>query len=215
MQGNVHNDSDGNPKKILGTVTDITAFKQLQQEKDDFISIASHELKTPLTSLKVSLQLLDRMKTSSTTIMPRLIDQCNRSMEKISELVEDLLNVTRINEGKMMLNIKKFNLAHLVEECCLHLGQAGNHELVIEGNKNIEIVADENRIEQVVINFITNAVKYAPKSRQIYLTTEHLGDSVKLSVRDTGPGIPANKLPRLFERYYRVDQSGVRFPDWD
>jgi two-component system CheB/CheR fusion protein len=210
LQGNVHYDNDGNLKKMLGTATDITAFKQLQQHKDDFISIASHELKTPLTSLKVSLQLLDRMKASPTTIMPRLIEQCNRSMEKISELVEELLNVTRINEGKVMLNKKKFSLVHLVEQCCAHVGQLGTHALVVEGDQNLEIVADENRIEQVVTNFITNAVKYAPNSRQIFLTIEHLSDSVKLSVKDTGPGIPADKLPHLFDRYYRVDQSGVQ-----
>lgn len=210
LQGNVHYNSDGNPKKMLGTVMDITAFKQLQQHKGDFISIASHELKTPLTSLKVSLQLLDRMKTHPTAIMPRLIEQCNRSMEKISELIEDLLNVTRINEGKVILNKKKFSLVHLVEECCAHVGQLGTHELVVEGDQNLEIFADENRIEQVVTNFITNAVKYAPDSRRIFLTIEHLDASVKLSAKDTGPGIPADKLPHLFDRYYRVDQSGVQ-----
>lgn len=210
LQGNIHYDSDGNPKKMLGTVMDITAFKQLQQHKDDFISIASHELKTPLTSLKVSLQLLDRMKASPTAIMPRLIEQCNRSMEKISELVEELLNVTRINEGKVMLNKKKFSLAQLVDDCCSHVAQGGIHELVVKGDKNLKIVADENRIEQVIMNFITNAMKYAPNSRQIYLTIEHLSDYVKLSVRDTGPGIPPDKLPYLFDRYYRVNQSGMQ-----
>jgi len=210
LQGDVHYDSHGNLKKMLGTVMDITAFKQLQQQKDDFISIASHELKTPLTSLKASLQLLERMKTNPTALLPRLVEQCNRSMEKISELVEDLLNVTRINEGKVMLNKKKFSLAHLVDECCTHVAQRDTHELIVEGEKNLEIVADENRIEQVVTNFITNAIKYAPNSRQIFLTIEHPGDSVKISLRDTGPGIPADKLPHLFDRYYRVDQSGIQ-----
>ncbi len=210
LQGDVHYDRDGNLKKLLGTVIDITGSKQLQQQKDDFISIASHELKTPLTSLKASLQLLDRMKASPTPIMPRLIEQCNRSMEKISELVEELLNVTKINQGKVILNKKKFSLAHMVEECCTHVAQLGTHELIVEGERNLEIVADENRIEQVVTNFITNAVKYAPDSRQIFLTIEKLSDSVKLSVRDNGPGIPADKLPHLFDRYFRVDQTGIQ-----
>lgn len=210
LQGDVHYDRHGNLKKMLGTVTDITDFKQLQQQKDDFISIASHELKTPLTSLKASLQLLERMKTSPTAYFPKLIEQSNRSMEKISELVEDLLNVTKINEGKVMLKKEKFSLANMVDECCTHLAQLGTHELAVEGDKDLEIVADENRIEQVVTNFITNAVKYAPGSRQIFLTIEQLADSVKLSVRDTGPGIPADKLPHLFDRYFRVDPTGVQ-----
>ncbi|WP_312900479.1 PAS domain S-box protein [Chryseobacterium taichungense] len=210
LHGNVHYDGEGNVKKLLGTVMDITALKQIQQQKDDFISIASHELKTPLTSLKASLQLLERMKTTPTALLPRLIDQSNRSMEKISELVEELLNVTRINEGKVMLNKKKFDLAHLVEECCSHVIHLGTHELVVEGERNLEIIADENRIQQVIINFINNAIKYAPQSRQIFLAIEHISDSVKVSVRDTGPGIPADKLPYLFERYYRVDPKGIQ-----
>lgn len=210
LHGNVHYDSEGNAKKLLGTVMDITALKQIQQQKDDFISIASHELKTPLTSLKASLQLLERIKTNPTALLPKLIDQSNRSMEKITELVEELLNVTRINEGKVILNKKKFDLAHLVEECCSHVLHLGTHELVVEGESNREITADENRIQQVIINFINNAIKYAPQSRQIFLSVEKVTDSVKVSVRDLGPGIPADKLPYLFERYYRVDPKGVQ-----
>lgn len=210
LQGNVHYDGDGNLKKLLGTVMDITALKQLQQQKDDFISIASHELKTPLTSLKASLQLLERMKANPTALLPRLIVQCNRSMDKISELVEELLNVTRINEGKVILNKKTFNLAHMVDECCSHVLQLGTHDLVVEGETNLEITADENRVQQVVANFISNAIKYAPQSRQIFLTIEHTIHAVRVSVRDTGPGIPAEKLPHLFERYYRVDPKGIQ-----
>lgn len=210
LQGNIHYDSDGKAKKLLGTVMDITALKQIQQQKDDFISIASHELKTPLTGLKASLQLLDRMKANPTALMPRLIEQSNKSMDKISELVEELLNVTRINEGKVILNKKKFNLADMVDECCSHVLQLGTHELVVEGETNLDITADENRIQQVVTNFINNAIKYAPQSRQIFLKIEHRDQAVRVSVRDTGPGIPADKLPHLFERYYRVDPRGIQ-----
>ena len=210
LQGNIHYDSDGKAKKLLGTVMDITALKQIQQQKDDFISIASHELKTPLTSLKASLQLLDRMKANPTALMPRLIEQSNRSMDKISELVEELLNVTRINEGKVILNKKKFNLTDMVNECCSHVLQLGTHELVVEGETNLDITADENRIQQVVTNFINNAIKYAPQSRQIFLRIEPVDHAVRVSIRDTGPGIPADKLPHLFERYYRVDPRGIQ-----
>lgn len=210
VQGNVHYDSGGNLKKLLGTVIDITEFKKLQQQKDDFISIASHELKTPITSLKASLQLLERMKANPTALLPRLVEQCSRSMEKITELVDDLLNVTKIKEGQVMLNKKKFSIDRLINDCCSHARQLGKHELVVEGVRDLQITADEHRIEQVISNFITNAVKYAPNSREIFLTIENLGDSVKLSLRDTGPGIPANKLPHLFDRYFRADESGIQ-----
>lgn len=109
-----------------------------------------------------------------------------------------------------MLKKKKFSLSDMVDECCNHVTQLGTHELVVQGEKDLEVVADENRIEQVVKNFITNAIKYAPNSKQIFMTIEHLGDSVKLAIRDTGPGIPPDKLPHLFDRYFRVDQSGVQ-----
>lgn len=210
VQGNVHYDSDGIRKKLLGTVIDITEFKRLQQQKDDFISIASHELKTPVTSLKASLQLLERMKANPTAMFPRLIEQSSRSMEKISELIEDLLNVTRIKEGQVMLNKRRFTIADLLEECAVHVRQLKTHELVLQGETKLEIVADENRIEQVVFNFLNNAVKYAPNSKQIFLNVEKLSGSVKISVRDTGPGIPGNKLPHLFDRYFRADQSGAQ-----
>ncbi len=210
LQGNVHYDSEGKMKKLLGTVMDITALKQIQQQKDDFISIASHELKTPLTGLKASLQLLDRMKANPTALMPRLIEQSNKSMDKISELVEELLNVTRINEGKVILNKKKFNLTDMVDECCSHVLQLGTHELVVEGETDLDITADENRIQQVITNFINNAMKYAPQSRQIFLKIVRAGNEVRVSVRDNGPGIPADKLPHLFERYYRVDPRGIQ-----
>lgn len=210
VQGNVHYDSNGILTKLLGTVIDITEFKRLQQQKDDFISIASHELKTPITSLKISLQLLERMKANPTALFPKLIDQSARSMEKISELVEDLLNVTRIKEGQVMLNKRPFTIADLLEECNAYVRQLKAHELVVEGNRALQIIADENRIEQVIFNFLNNAVKYAPNSREIFLKVEDLDSNVKISVRDTGPGIPANKLPHLFDRYFRADQSGAQ-----
>lgn len=209
VQGNVHY-SNGLLTKLLGTVIDITEFKRLQQQKDDFISIASHELKTPITSLKASLQLLERMKANPSPMMPRLIDQSARSMEKISELVEDLLNVTKINKGQVLLNQQPFNIADLLDDCCSHIKELGKHDIVFTGNRELQIVADANRIEQVVFNFLNNAIKYAPNSREIFLTVEEMDSSVKISVMDTGPGIPASKLPHLFDRYYRADLSGTQ-----
>ncbi|CAM3993775.1 PAS domain S-box-containing protein [Pedobacter westerhofensis] len=210
VHGKVYYDSDGNMARLLGTVIDITEFKRLQQQKDDFISIASHELKTPLTSLKASLQLLERMKSNPTALFPKLIGQSVKSMQKVSVLVDDLLTVTVMKEGQVTLNRSKFSFADMIEERCLHLRQLGSHELVVEDIGELQIFGDENRIEQVISNFVTNAVKYAPDSKQIFLTAEDLGSSVKVSVRDTGPGIPPDKLPHLFDRYFRADQTGAQ-----
>ncbi len=210
FHGKVYRKEDDMPSRVLGTVMDITEYKRLQQQKDDFISIASHELKTPLTSLKASLQLLERMKDKPSAMMPKLIEQSSRSMSKISELVEDLLNVSRMNEGKLQLNKQRFTISQMLEDCCTHVRQLGTHELIIEGDRNLQIMADEHRIEQVIVNFVNNAIKYAPNEKVIRLIVEDLGDTAKVSVKDTGPGIPKEKLPHLFERYFRADPSGAQ-----
>lgn len=210
FHGKVYRQADGRPNRVLGTVMDITEYKRLQQQKDDFISIASHELKTPLTSLKASLQLLERMKDKPSAMMPKLIEQSSRSMRKISELVDDLLNVSRMNQGHVQLHKERFTIAKMLEDCCTHVRQLGSHELVVEGDQNLQVIADEHRIEQVIVNFVNNAIKYAPNVPKIILVVEDLDDSVKVSVKDTGPGIPKEKLPHLFERYFRADNSGAQ-----
>lgn len=210
FHGNVYRDEQGNPERLLGTVLDITAYKELQQQKDDFISIASHELKTPITSLKASLQLLERMKDKPSPIWGKLVSQSNRSMAKISGLVEDLLNVSKMGFGHMQLNKKQFTVGRLLEDCCQQMSPNGAPELLLQGDLDAIVVADEHRIEQVVVNFVGNAIKYAPDEKTIVLKVEDLGSSVKVSVSDTGPGIPKEKLPHLFERYFRADQSGAQ-----
>jgi two-component system sensor histidine kinase VicK len=198
--------------KWFGTNTDIDGHKQLEQHKTDFISIASHELKTPITSLKASLQLLNRLKDSpDDTLLPKLIDQCNRGIEKISSLINDLLSVSRMNEGQVHLKKTKFVTGELLNTCCSYVTAEGKYEIVIEGNAGQEIFADEHLVEQVVVNLVNNAIKYAPGSKVIRLTIAATSKEVKIAVIDQGPGISADKLPHLFDRYYRVDYSGKQY----
>ena len=209
VQGSVYYDNHKQPIRILGTLLDITQVKRLEQQKDDFISIASHELKTPITSLKASLQLLEKLKDNPTSpIVPKLIEQSLKSMGKVSTLVDDLLNVSRSRDSQLMLNKSIFNIAELLEGCCNHVRIAGKHTLTIKGDRSIHINADEHAIDQVIVNFVNNAVKYAPDSLEIFMNIEHLGDKVKISVRDTGPGVPIEKVPYLFDRYYQAQPAG-------
>jgi PAS domain S-box-containing protein len=209
--GRAYYDDNNNPLSISGTMIDITESKAYDQQKDDFISIASHELKTPVTSLKAALQLLDRMKDNPSPVMfPKLIEQSNRSMDKISNLIEDLLNLSRMNEGQLKLNKTKFTLAGMLNLCCSHVRMAGKHEFVLTGDRTLEIIADEHRIDQVIVNMVNNVVKYAPNSKEIIFNIERVGNSARISVTDTGPGIPAEKLAHLFERYYRTDAAGYQ-----
>jgi two-component system CheB/CheR fusion protein len=205
--------------RFIGTMLDISIeksqeknIKELLFKKDEFISIASHELKTPITSLKAALQLLIRMKDKpSPTMMPILLAQSAKSIEKITSLIDDLLNVTRINEGQLQLNKSTFNLAGLLNTCCTHLRIDGKHELILQGDESLEIFADEDRIDQVVVNFVNNAVKYAPDSKKIYMIIENSNRMTKVSIKDHGPGIPEEKRGHLFDRYYRTDYQGGQY----
>lgn len=210
--GKLYEENPESATNISGTMMDITDRKLEEQRKDDFISIASHELKTPITTLKASLQLLDKMKDiPAPKILPRLIDQANKSMGKITNLIDDLLNSTRSMEGQLHLNKTTFNMSDMLTLCCNHIRMSGKYELVIQGDRELQVYADEQRIDQVVINMVNNAVKYAPESQKIYLIVEREGDMAKISVRDNGPGIQPDKIPHLFERYYRVDHAGNQY----
>jgi len=205
-------DENGNADRMVGMTANITEKKLFEQRKDDFLSIASHELKTPITSLKASLQLLDRMKNkpfSETHI--RLIEQSGKSVEKIVVLVDDLLNMSRLSEDQLKLEKTTFNLHDMLSMSCNHVRMEGKYNLIIQGDQHLELYADEHRIDQVVINFVNNAVKYAPHSQQIHIITELLEGYVKVSVRDFGNGIDAKVLPNLFDRYFRVDHSGKAY----
>lgn len=218
-KGKAYFNEGKNATRFIGTVLDISMEKSLEQsttelllKKDEFISIASHELKTPITSLKLSLQLLTRMKKDPTAEMfQKLVDQSNRSMEKITSLIDDLLNVTRMSEGQLALNKVPFEIVKLLKDCCTHIVQQGKYEIVVQGDETLKINADEDRIEQVVVNFVNNAVKYAPDSKVIYLLAEQMGDVAKISVKDLGPGIPLDRQPHLFDRYYRSEYEGKQY----
>jgi len=211
VQGKVYFKNE-QPVRILGTLLDITEFKRLQQQKDDFISIASHELKTPITSLKASLQLLERLKHDPTSeLVPKLIDQSSRSMHKISALVEDLLNVSRASKTELHLKKSNFNISHMLSTCCNHVRIAGKHELIVQSDdEGLQVFADEHGIDQVIVNLVNNAVKYAPESKNIYLTVAKEGSTARIAVKDNGPGISPEKVPHLFDRYYRAEASGFQ-----
>jgi PAS domain S-box-containing protein len=200
---------EGELLQWVGTATDIHELRLLQQHKDDFINIASHELKTPITSLRASLQLLDRMKnTPSPDMLPKLITQANKSLDKVYILIDDLLNTSKADEGQLQINRQKYKLLAAISECCENLLKEGDFTYKIEGDATMEVYADFSRIEQVVTNFVTNAMKYAPESKEIRVRVESFPGTVKVSVIDKGAGIPAKNLPSLFDRYYRVDHGG-------
>ncbi|OKS88936.1 chemotaxis protein CheB [Mucilaginibacter polytrichastri] len=200
-------------------VTDLLkaqqATKQLMQKKDEFMSIASHELKTPITSLKGSLQIMQRMANKNTDVktMFPFIDKADKQTSKLTSLVEDLLDVTKIHAGKMQFNYTLFNASDIIKDC-VEDTQANNpsHRIVIEGIADVDIYADKPRLEQVVSNFLSNAIKYSPDASEIIVTNEITDKGMlNIAVKDFGIGIPHDKRAFVFDRFFRVQESSHKF----
>ncbi|WP_345955419.1 PAS domain S-box protein [Mucilaginibacter sp. PAMB04168] len=205
-------DDKGNIVAGIGTFMDVTHRRKLTRQKDEFISVASHELRTPITSLKASLQLLNKMKNNpSEKMLPNLIDQANRSLDKVSILITDLLNASRFNEGQLQLNKIWFTIADLINDCCYHVRVAGEYTIVTEGDFNLSVFADATRIDQVIMNLVNNCMKYAAESKEIKVLIVKVGEEAKVSVIDKGPGILPEKRTHLFERYYRADVGSIQY----
>lgn len=201
--------------KVTGgivTFTDVTNRRMILQQKDDFISVASHELKTPVTSLKASLQLLDRMKQNMRPEqLSKLLSQANKSLDKLMDLVNSLLNTNRIAQGRFPIHKQLISVAELISDCCQHIRSAGTHEIVLKGDMDLKIPADEILLDQVMVNLVNNAVKYAANSKQIIINVQKEETVAKISVTDFGPGIPKEKISHLFERYYQADHGKSQF----
>jgi len=211
--GKARFDADGNMYRFSGILQDITEEYMVQQRKDEFISVASHELKTPITTLNASMQILQRMVRNNTPTerIATFVDKANNNLSKLMRLLDDLLNVTKIQQGQLALNKTRFNLSELVRDSCEYIYMSSDHEFEINGDKEVMVFGDYRRLDQVIVNLLNNAVKYSPFSKKIEVTVSHDEHTATVAVRDYGIGINPQKLPHLFDRYYRVDALGHQF----
>ncbi|MBL4678279.1 MAG: PAS domain-containing protein [Mucilaginibacter sp.] len=204
--------TNGIADRIVGVSRLITQQKNIERQKDDFLSVASHELKTPITGLKATLQLLERLKSETANpLLPKLIGSANKGIEKITVLVDDLLNINRFSQSKLKLELNDFNVQGMLQNASTLITAENQYEIQFEGDPDLMMLADEHRIEQVVINFLNNAIKYAPDSKIIRVLFEASETYIKIAVADRGPGIPADHLPHLFDRYWRADHGGKKY----
>lgn len=194
----------------FGTNTDINDQKLSEQKKDEFLSIASHELKTPLTSIKAYNQLMQR--DHSLEKIQALVNKSTAHISRLERLISDLLDVTKINAGKMVYNMQDFDFNEVLVETIESVQYTSpKHRIILENSVHLMFRGDRLRIEQVLNNFINNAVKYSPQADRVIVTCCIQDHSVVVSVQDFGIGIPQADLGRLFERYYRSDNSLMRF----
>lgn len=198
--------NDGKIVKWFGTNTDIDEQKQLERQKDDFLGVASHELKTPVTSIKAYAQVLGAMlNAAGDDKKAAVVMRMDAQIDRLTSLIGDLLDVTKINSGKLQFNKNWFNFNTILAETIDDIQHtAQKHKLVKNFSETGEIYADRDRISQVVTNLITNAIKYSPHSNQIIISAKKEGAEVMVSVRDFGIGIAPDKKNHVFEQFYRV-----------
>ncbi|MCW4451326.1 hybrid sensor histidine kinase/response regulator [Kaistella sp. BT6-1-3] len=192
---------------------EIEFRKEAERKKDEFISIASHELKTPMTSIKGYIQLLERSLDKEDLETTRIrLHKVQNQVEKLNLLVADLLDISKIESGKLKFNKKYFNFDKILDHIVEIMQQANPKvKFIKKGGIDTEIFGDEMRIEQVIINFMTNAIKYAPDSDEVHLTAERRGDEIYFSVRDFGIGMAKEHQPQIFDKFYRVEETSERY----
>ncbi|MGI8858059.1 MAG: PAS domain-containing protein [Thermomicrobiales bacterium] len=200
---------------ITGAVAvfrDITEMKQLDQMKDEFISIAAHELRTPLTAIKGYAELLDRRLSAQGGREGdrKSLGVIRKQTERLSGLVNEMLDVSRIEAGRLQLNSEPFDLSALVGEVVSNVRvSTTTHDLSLTADPAIEVFGDTARIEQVLINLISNAITYSPEGGDIGVRVWTEGASALVSVNDHGIGISQEDLPHLFDRFYRAQKADI------
>ncbi len=200
---------DGVLINTIATVRDITRFRQADELKSEFVSIISHELKTPVALIKGYVSTLRRDDVEwDCNVMDSSLQVIEEEADRLTELIENLLEANRLQMNGMRLekaDVNFYNLAHrLVERFQV---QSENHHIIIDIPQDFPIVmADETRIEQVLSNLISNAIKYAPGG-EIRIGGQTLPDQVVICVRDEGPGIATGDLPHIFDRFYRAQEA--------
>ncbi|MEE1946530.1 hybrid sensor histidine kinase/response regulator [Pedobacter sp. KR3-3] len=192
---------------------EIEFRKEAERKKDEFISIASHELKTPLTSVKGYVQLLERsVNKGDIETVKKHLGKAQVQLEKLNGLIADLLDISKIESGKLKFNKQHFAIDCLIDNVIEVMHQS-NPEFKVhkKGSAGCEIFGDEMRIEQVLVNFLTNAIKYSPGTSEIHLTVNVNEGALYVAVKDSGIGISPEQLPHVFDKFYRVEETSQRF----
>jgi len=195
--------------------TEIENRKVAEGKKDEFISIASHELNTPLTSLKGYLHLSENaLKKEQYQQSGVFIDRSIIQANKLHGLISDLLDTTKIEAGKLKYSCHHFDFGNYVSQVLDNISQIYPGKKVILTGDDISrliVYGDDNRLEQVLHNYLSNAIKYSPKSNEVGLDITRVDDELLVRVTDKGIGIEPDKQAKLFEKFYRADENKGHF----
>ncbi|HEX7456246.1 MAG TPA: PAS domain S-box protein [Candidatus Nanoarchaeia archaeon] len=217
-------DEKGEVEQIVSVVRDITTIKELEESKSEFVSLASHELRTPLTVINGYLSLLlggdlgslDKEQTRSTFL--EVLNKVQHETERLTNLVGDLLNVSRIEEGRLKLSFKKVAIAETINEVISEFkpmaAVKGVRVRVLhdfeKGGDSLYVLADRGKLKQVFVNLLDNAVKYTDSGGEIVAKCSVKNGQIFIQIKDTGIGIPPNMLPRVFEKFQQAGGSFLK-----
>ena len=200
--------------RILIAIEDITDKTETDRRKDDFLSIASHELKTPLTTIKGLVQLLQRMppEGASEKYLSTL-DKVGNYVDRLNNLITELLDTSKIQSGNIELHNEPFIIDKTIKDTVENLSLATPaYQIALSGSANASVLGDELQISQVLNNLISNAIKYSPGEEKVDVHVSRVGNFVKVSITDYGMGISPHDKTKIFDRFFRARDIQKKFP---
>jgi PAS domain S-box-containing protein len=206
-------DESGKALRLVGTNADITSVKEIERLKNEFISTVSHELRTPLTAIIGSLSLIREMGAGFNEDAATFLDMAYQNSERLSALINDVLDLEKIESGQMTLDLQPLQLREVLEKAVhINLPYAEVHRtrLHLLPGPEFNVTADPDRLMQVLTNLISNAAKFSLDDGEVEISAEQRGAVVRVAVRDHGAGIPENFRNLIFQRFERVDNSDSR-----
>jgi PAS domain S-box-containing protein len=206
-------DAYGRLTGAVGVYQDITALKEVERLKDDFFSMATHELRTPLTSITMSSGLLAELLATHGGRVGELARLVAENAQRMRTLVDDLLDLSRLEHGRLVLHRREFDLgtvARHVADQLEPLAERKGQQLTVDIPPiRTEVQADSSRIEQVLLNLLGNAIKYTPAEGVVRVVLTPQEGQAQVTVQDSGPGVPSEEREHIFERFYRTQQHEV------
>lgn len=197
---------------VVAVIGDVTQLRRLESMRRDFVANVSHELKTPLTSIKGFIETLLDGALEDRETANKFLSIIFQETERLNNLIHDLLDISRLESGQIEVKKKPVKLDEMIEEILLSF-ENRLRDKQLELSKEIEtkmIMGDEDLLKEVIINLLDNAVKYTPRGGKIFIGSRKIKEGTMVFVKDTGLGIPKESLSRIFERFYRVDKGRSR-----
>lgn len=204
---------NGQIEHFVGIWKDITEQMEMEKRREEFISIASHELKTPLSNIAVIAQVIKKLHKDASPEHLKYIGRLDNQVKRLSDIVNDLLDVSKLQSGSLDIKKEVFSLSLLSKEIAENFEALGKHKIIVKTMVMKKVYADRERINQVITNLVSNAIKYSPEGKKIIITIEGSSKCFKVSVKDYGMGISKEHINNIFERFYRGHAKNLKaFP---